>query len=501
MMGRKSMYRQLEKDCETIRKQTNRLVKGNLDIDKIEAGEEHLQRISEDINEIANVLNEYIAEISGVLSHLSVGDLLVRVSGETKFYGDFIPIKTALTKITVSLSETFIQINDIMNQINNIGKKANHTAGLFAENEAQIAGEMKLVTMKADSVYEETERNHNNINKISYGMMELMEHAREGYEDAILMVDAMEEVNIASGNISKIADMIYSISSQTKLLSLNASIEAARAGEHGKGFAVVAQEIGELAHQTTKAVEQTGKLLKESVSKVGECQTVVNLTAERFEQMKDSLGEINEDSRKIVDNTALQKENIKEMVDTIARISSTIQNNVTLAQENAKMNACLYEETAKLKKILDTFIVDPSKRLVLEKKLIDGEARNFMQRTLKVLESCIEDRMDEMLKGCLKGEEHIECVYVIGSDGKQVSHTVMGGSVEVRTVSGFKPAEPGDDHRSKRYFSQAANQMDEIYVSHEYISGATGNLCSTYSKAYKTSWGKMYVLCVDMKYM
>ena len=501
MMSKKSMYRQLEKDCEAIRKQTNRLVKGNLEIDKIEVEEEHLQKVSEDINGIASVLNEYIAEISKILSHLSVGDLLVQMSDTTKFYGDFIPVKTALTKIIVSLSETFIKINDIMNQINLIGENANHTTVLLAENETQIAEEMNLVTLKADNVYEETERNYSNVNKICVGMMKLMEHTKEGYGDAIQMVNAMEQVNVASRNISRVADMIYSISSQTKLLSLNASIEAARAGEHGKGFSVVAQEIGELAQQTTKAVEQTGKLLGESVSRVEECQKVVNLTAERFESMKNSINEINEESLKIVGSTANQKENIREMVNTIARISSTIQNNAALAQENAGTNACLYEETSRLKEILSTFIVEPSKRLVLEKELIDGEARNFMSKTLHALKDCPDNEMDEVLRDCLKGEEHIECVYVIDSAGIQTSHTVMGYSVEVGTGENFKPAMPGDDHKSKRYYNQAVGRKSEMYISHEYISSATGNLCSTYSKEYITSFGKSYVLCVDMKYM
>lgn len=47
--------------------------------------------------------------------------------------------------------------------------------------------------------------------------------------------------------MNSIVELIGGITSQTSLLSLNASIEAARAGEAGKGFAVVATEISSMA--------------------------------------------------------------------------------------------------------------------------------------------------------------------------------------------------------------------------------------------------------------
>lgn len=103
-----------------------------------------------------------------------------------------------------------------------------------------------------------------------------------------------------SKEATKILEMIEEITSQTNLLSLNASIEAARAGEHGKGFAVVASEIQKLARETAGATMQIAEILN-----------VLGNNTESTTEMVDSLLRANKEQYDIANNALLLFQNIE----------------------------------------------------------------------------------------------------------------------------------------------------------------------------------------------
>ncbi|WP_129597086.1 methyl-accepting chemotaxis protein [Anaerophilus nitritogenes] len=74
-------------------------------------------------------------------------------------------------------------------------------------------------------------------------------------------LEAINELLKINDDLKQNLSGLSSITSQTKMLSLNASIEAARAGEQGRGFAVVAQEVNKLAENSNKVLNQTHETL------------------------------------------------------------------------------------------------------------------------------------------------------------------------------------------------------------------------------------------------
>jgi methyl-accepting chemotaxis protein len=93
----------------------------------------------------------------------------------------------------------------------------------------------------------------------------------------------IQEINgVASYTVAltKMADEVADIATQTNLLAPNAAIEAARAGEAGRGFAVVADEVRKLSTQSG----ETGKRIRTTVKTVGDAIAHALKLSEEFAQ-------------------------------------------------------------------------------------------------------------------------------------------------------------------------------------------------------------------------
>ncbi len=166
------------------------------------------------------------------------------------------------------------------------------------------------------------------------------------------VVEAMAAISENSVKISGIINLINDIAFQTNLLALNASVEAARAGEHGKGFAVVATEVRKLAHRSSKASSEIGKLIELEMQSIKNGREFVdgsNLalnsmqqeTEEMLKTLKDKSNESMEEILKAVINFSEMMENIEvastEHATGISQVNQAIADMDKLTQENSLM--------------------------------------------------------------------------------------------------------------------------------------------------------------------
>lgn len=124
-----------------------------------------------------------------------------------------------------------------------------------------------------------------------------------------------------SNKVGRLIELIGNISSETKMLSLNASIEAARAGEEGRGFSIVAQEVGNLALETekvSKEIEEVLNILRNEIKLIAkDISSDLNYSEENHRIIQKTNKELQE----ILNSLSLGNENLDEIKEITLRSS------------------------------------------------------------------------------------------------------------------------------------------------------------------------------------
>lgn len=286
-----------------------------------------------DVSELIHAVEDksnHILEVAGGISE---------VAGNTK---------TTIEQVTQAIDSVAQGAVKQAESTQEANTEVEHLKNSLDETKEYVSG-MNGMTEKANEVSTE------GIESVK----DLIEKSGKTAEKSKVSLEVMNEMVESIDKIFYISDTIADITSQTNLLSLNASIEAARAGEMGKGFAVVADEIRKLADESKESTDEIKKIITEITEKSKlvestmqenevlqtEQQEAINRTEEIFgEIMKqiEMLGSGMERINALNDTMSANKDLVVDKMGTIASVSeqsaaATEEVNASTEQVNVTM--------------------------------------------------------------------------------------------------------------------------------------------------------------------
>lgn len=272
--------------------------------------------------------------IMGVVSNTK--DLVAKVVGVSRDVSESV---TNVADATGVLSEGTQNIHCAMNEIHQGVNRQVEDAGQCLKKMDELSGIILTTEQSVQKMERLADSTRAMIDNGCNSMAMLTQQADETVRMTEQVDGKIEMLAEKSKEIAAFIDTINDISSQTTLLSLNASIEAARAGEVGRGFAVVAEEIKKLADNSMHAAEEIRKVVDVITEMTVETRTssanakavvekqgdIVEQTRRDLLDMNDSMGELMEDIQAIRQNMDLMSSGRGETLEAIESISSVVQ--------------------------------------------------------------------------------------------------------------------------------------------------------------------------------
>ncbi len=330
-------------------------------IASIEAGQGDLTRrvqcfCTDEIGTLAAGINTFIETLQGIMEQINSS------SGQL---GTIVTIVS--DKVSTANSNSY-DISAVMEELSASMEEISSTITDINENVGTVDANVIELSDTSQGLYDYAEEMQKRAEKLEKNAIENRQHTSDIINNIIDKLKRAIENSKSVDRVNDLTDEILSISSQTNLLSLNASIEAARAGEAGRGFAVVADEISQLANSSREAannIQTINNMVVEAVNElIDSADTIVKYINENVlpdyegfvsagKQYNDDAVHINEAVTRFNDMSVNLKELIRNITESIDGINSAVGESAKGATNVAMNTSSLVKDISEISDAMD----------------------------------------------------------------------------------------------------------------------------------------------------
>lgn len=289
-------------------------------------------KTEDEVGQMVEGINNFIAQLQTIMRKLkgeadTLMDSAKAVSAQlTDSTEDASNLSAVMEELSASMEEISATLGQIVTGSNNVFEEVQGMDRRVQDGAVMVSKSKE----HAGDMYRNTITSKENTGK-------MIEEIRKTLNAALTESRSVERIN-------ELTQEILNISSQTNLLSLNASIEAARAGDAGRGFAVVAEEIRVLADGSAKTagnIQNISNLVTGAVNKLAKnAEEMLHFIDEKILRDYDDFVEIAKQYERDTDgiNGLLEEfaKNTSEINSTVHAMNQGINDISIAADESAR---------------------------------------------------------------------------------------------------------------------------------------------------------------------